>query len=255
MAVKEGLQVAERVRPLHGAIVDQGSETDVATARRIAWVVGALFIASNVTFLLGAFVLVEPILGAADYLTLASAQRTQLVAGALLELVNGVCYIGIAVLMYRVLRHRFPIMALWYVCFRIIEFVMQSLSDLGALSVLSLSEEVVGSGATESSYLAAGSLLLAHRAWAFQMVTVALVLGALVFYTMLYRSRLVPRFISIWGLLGAVAVLSTALLEMFGVSPGALEFLGLLMLANELFLGLWLIVRGFRRPPALPSAA
>lgn len=254
MAVKEGIQVTNRAKPIHGALYEQGRETDVDTARRIAWAVGALFIASNITFLLGAFVLVEPILGAADYLTLASAQRTQLVAGALLELVNAVFYIGIAVLMYRILRQRFPVMALWYVCFRVIEFVMQSLSDISALSLLGLSEEVVGSGAAESSYLAAGSLLLAQRAWAFQMVTVALVLGALVFYTMLYRSRLVPRFISVWGLIGAIGVLATALLEMFGVSPGPLEFLGLLMLANELFLGIWLIVRGFRRPPASPSA-
>lgn len=253
MAIKEGLHAVEQSTQLRSPLQGIMQETDANTARRIAMLVGALFLASNVTFLLGAFVLVEPILGAADYLTLASAQSTQLVTGALLEFVNGVFYVGIAVLTYRVLSSRFPTMALWYVCFRVFEFVMQTLSDLGALSVLSLSEEFVTTGATEASYLAAGSLLLAGRAWAFQMVTVGLVMGALAFYTMLYRSRLIPRFISVWGLVGAIAVLVTALLEMFGVSPGPLEFLGLLMLANELFLGVWLIVRGFNRPS--PSAS
>ena len=214
--------------------------------RKTARIVGALFLFSNVTFLLGAFVFVEPILGAPDYLTLASANRTQVVLGALLEIVNGIAYVGIAVLVFPILRQRFESMALWYVGFRIIEFVMQTLSDISPLSLLTLSEEFVRAGAPESSsFQALGTLLLAERYWAFQMVTIALVLGALMFYYMLYQSRLIPRFISVWGLIGALAVLATAMLDTFGISPGSLEFLGVLMLLNELFLGVWLIVKGF----------
>ena len=88
---------------------------------KTAKMVGALFLISNVTFLLGAFAFVEPVLGAPDYLTLASANRTQVVLGALLELVNGVAYVGIAVLVFPILRQRFESLALWYVGFRIIE--------------------------------------------------------------------------------------------------------------------------------------
>ena len=225
------------------------------TSRKIAIMVGALFLFSNVTFLLGAFVFVEPILGAPDYLTLASANRTQVVLGALLELVNGIAYVGIAVLVFPILRQRFESMALWYVGFRIIEFVMQTLSDISPLSLLTLSEEFVRAGAPESSsFQALGTLLLAERYWAFQMVTIALVLGALMFYYMLYQSRLIPRFISVWGLIGALAVLATAMLDTFGISPGSLEFLGVLMLLNELFLGVWLIVKGFN-PSAIASGS
>jgi hypothetical protein len=72
------------------------------------------------------------------------------------------------------------------------------------------------------------------------------------FYYMLYQSRLIPRFISVWGLIGALAVLATAMLDTFGISPGSLEFLGVLMLLNELFLGVWLIVKGFN-PSAIAS--
>jgi hypothetical protein len=130
---------------------------------------------------------------------------------------------------------------------------MQTLSDISPLSLLTLSEEFVRVGAPESSsFQALGTLLLAERYWAFQMVTIALVLGALMFYYMLYQSRLIPRFISVWGLIGALAVLATALLDTFGISPGSLEFLGVLMLLNELFLGVWLIVKGFN-PSAIAS--
>ncbi len=227
-------------------IIKQIGDKKMSSNRKVAIMVGALFIFSNVTFLLGAFGFVEPILGDPDYLTLASANRTRLVVGALLEFVNAVAYVGIAVLVFPILRRRFESMALWYVCFRIIEFVMQTLSDLSPLSLLTVSEAFVEAGSpASSSFHALGLLLQAQRDWAFQMVTISLILGALVFYTMLYQSRLIPRFISIWGLVGALGVIATALLEIFGISPGILEFLGLLMLANELFLGGWLIVKGF----------
>ena len=207
---------------------------------------GALFLTSNVVFLLGAVVFIEPNLGAADYLKLVSVNRTQVVLGVLLEFINGIAYLGIAVLMFPILKHRFESMALGYVGFRIIEFVMQTLSDLSPLALVSLSEEFVRAGAAEaSSFETLGTLLLAERYWAFQMVSITLGLGALLFYTMLYRAKLIPRFLSIWGLIGAAVVLANTLLDMFGIPPGNL---GIIMLLNELFLGVWLIVKGFSAP-------
>ena len=213
------------------------------TNRKTARIVGALFLFSNVTFILGAVVFIEPILGAPDYLSQVSANRAQVVLGVLLELINGVAYLGIGVLMFPILKQRFESMALGYVGFRIIEFVMQTLSDLSPLSLLTLSEEFVRAGAPEaSSFQALGTLLLAERSWAFQMVSITLGLGALLFYYTLYQSKLVPRFISIWGLIGAAVVLANTMLDMFSLT---VPNLGVLMLLNELFLGVWLIVKGF----------
>jgi hypothetical protein len=216
-------------------------DTNGKTAR----IVGASFLLSNVTFILGAVVFVEPILGAADYLSLLSASRPQVVLGVLLELINGVAYLGIGVLMFPILKQRFESMALGYVGFRIIEFVMQVLSGLSPLSLLNLSEEFVSAGApAASSFQVLGTLLLAERNWAFQMVSITFGLGALMFYAMLYQSKLIPRFISIWGLIGAAVVLANTMLDMFSLT---VPNLGVLMLLNELFLGVWLIVKGFNR--------
>ena len=73
-------------------------------------------------------------------------------------------------------------------------------------------------------------------------------------YPMLYRSKLIPRFISAWGVIGALTVLTTTMLDIFALSVGpALGLiLGLPMLLNELFLGVWLIVKGFS-PSAILS--
>ena len=220
------------------------------TNRKTARIVGALFLVSNVAFILGAVIFIEPILGAADYLSLVSPNRAQVILGVLLELINGVAYLGIAVLLFPILKQRFESMALGYVGFRIIEFVMQTLSDLSPLSLLTLSEEFVSAGApAASSFQALGTLLLAERSWAFQMVSITFGLGALLFYTMLYKSKLIPRFISIWGLVGAAVVLANTMLDMFSLT---VPNLGVLMLLNELFLGVWLIVKGFN-PSALAS--
>ncbi|NIS67683.1 MAG: DUF4386 family protein [Proteobacteria bacterium] len=219
---------------------------------KTARIVGALFLTSNVVFILGAIVFIEPVLGAPDYLTLVSANRSKVVLGVLLELVNGVAYLGIAVLMFPILRRRFEGLALGYVGFRIIEFVMQTLTDISPLSLLTLSEEFVKAGAPEAyTFQTLGTLLLAERTWAFQMVSITFGLGALMFYTMLYQSKLIPRFISIWGLLGATVLLVNAMFDMFGLS---IPNLGILMLLNELFLGVWLIVKGFNPSVNFPES-
>ena len=216
-------------------------------------IVGALFLLSNVTFLLGAVAFIEPVLGAPDYLTLASESRAQVVLGVLLELTNALAYIGIAVLVYPILRKRFPSLALGYVALRIVEFLMQIATDLSPLSLISVSEAFVEAGApAASSFQAVGTLLLAERHWAFQGVSMALGLGALLFYTMSHQTRLFPRFIAIWGLVGATVVLVNTVFDMLAVS---IPNLGYLMLLNEVFLGVWLIVKGFSASAVVSDAA
>ena len=195
---------------------------------------------------MGAIVFVEPILNAPDYLTLISANRAKIVFGVLLELSNAVAYVGIAALMFPILRQRFESMALGYFGFRIIEFVTQILTDLSPLKLLSLSEQFIGAGSPEAtSFQTLGMLLIAERSWSFQMLSITFGVSALLFYIMLYQSKLIPRFLSIWGFVGAAMVLLNTMFDMFGIS---IVNLGILMLANELFLGVWLIAKGFNQP-------
>ena len=70
-------------------------------------------------------------------------------------------------------------------------------------------------------------------------------LAALLFYYLLYRSKLVPRFISVWGFIAVVLVLAWNLVEIFGISVSFGMILALPMILNEIFLGIWLIVKGF----------
>ncbi|MFN2199520.1 MAG: DUF4386 domain-containing protein [Anaerolineales bacterium] len=218
------------------------------TTRKTAAFVGAFFLISNATFIIGVL-LIESMLSAPDSLTQLAAQRPQLVLGVLLELVNGLAYLGIAALMFPILRVRFESLALGYVIFRVLEFVMQIAGSLSPLILMSVGQELGSSGAAGLE-----AILLAQRVWASHMVSLTFGLGALLFYIMLLRTQLIPRFISIWGLIGAGLVLLNLLFDLFGVSLGVFSNLGILMLLNELFLGVWLIIKGFN-PAAEISAA
>ena len=210
--------------------------------KQTARIVGASFLFSNVTFILGV-VLIDAILNAPDYLIEVSANETQVIIGVLLELINGIAYIGIAVLMFPILKQHNESIALGYVGIRLIEFVMQILSDISPLSLVTLSQEFVQAGAPDaSSFQTLGTLLVAERVWVFQMVSIAFGLSALMFYYLLYQLKLIPRFITVWGLIGAAVVLINVMLDLFGYNPSNL---GIIMLLNELFLGIWLIVKGF----------
>ena len=218
------------------------------TYRKTATLVGSAYLFSNITFILGTIVIVEAILGSPDYLSLISASRAQLALGVLLSFANGLAYVGIAVLLFPILKPRFESLALAYVGFRVVEFITQILADVSPLALLTLA------GDTNQAVTAQGlgTLLLTERFWAFQMLNLIFSLSAVLLYAMLLRSRLIPGFISIWGLIAATLVLFNTVLGWFNPELG--ETLGMVtglpMLLNEVFLGLWLIFRGFN-----PSAA
>jgi hypothetical protein len=77
-------------------------------------------------------------------------------------------------------------------------------------------------------------------------------LAALLLYYFLYRSRLVPRFIPVWGFIAVVSLFTWNMLEAFGFSISAGMVFALPMILNEIFLGIWLLARGFDSP-AVPS--
>ncbi|MCB9134416.1 MAG: DUF4386 domain-containing protein [Anaerolineales bacterium] len=215
------------------------------TYRKTAKVIGSAYLFSNLTFILGTIVMVEAILRTPDYLSLISANRAQVVMGVLLSFANGLAYVGIAVLLFPILRVRFESLALAYVGFRLVEFITQIMADVSPLVLLTLTGDTNQIGAVQGL----GALLLAERFWAFQMLNLIFSLSALLLYAMFLHTRLIPEFISIWGLLAAALVLSNTMIGWFNPELGeALGMItGLPMLLNEVFLGLWLIGRGFNQ--------
>ena len=84
--------------------------------------------------------------------------------------------------------------------------------------------------------------------WVGVLENIPYCLGALIFYYLLYQSKLVPRWLSAWGLIGATLLLTRVPLSWFVFDPLSTSLLAIPIIVNELVLAYWLIVKGFDSP-------
>lgn len=216
--------------------------------RKTAIVVGLLFIAATVFSILGTGVFIGPVLDDSDFLIKASANENQLLVGVLFELIAAGAVVGTAIALFPIFRKHNEALALGYVGGRIIEGVFIIVSAIGALSLFTLSGEYIAGAPDASNFETLGTLLLAERDWNFWVgPNIVFPFNALAVSYLLYQSRLVPRFLSIWGLVGAPLMLAAGLLIMFGLprfSPISILLVVPIALF-EMVLAVWLIVKGF----------
>jgi len=217
--------------------------------RDIAILVGILYILAAVTAILG-FVLYQPILNDPDYIIKGSANETQVIWGAFSELILAVSVIGISILMFPIVNKENEIIAIGYVCFRLVEAILSIIGIISLLSIVTLSQEYrIEATPNVSSYLTAGKSLVILHNWTFLLgPNLALGSSTLMMSYFLYDSKLVPRFISVMGLVGATLILACALLVMFGVFLqvslwGAI--LAIPVFVYEMSLAVRLIAKGF----------
>ncbi len=219
--------------------------------RKIAIIVGVLFLTSTATMMLGSDELIGSILDDPDYLFNFSANENQVIIGVLLELYCAAAVAGIAILMYPILKKQNEALSLGYVGFRIIETVIIIFISISALSLLSLSQEFVKAGTPDASYYQTlGTLLQAAGDWAFVVIWIVVGLSGLMFCYLLYQSKLTARVISVLGLIGYALLLATGLLDMFGLIDALHGAEMILFLPGGLFeiiLPIWLIVKGFNQ--------
>jgi len=225
------------------------------TYRKTAIIVGTFFLIAMAVSLIGGIWL-ETIISVPDFLVTVAANETQVIIGVLLELINGIAVVGIAVMMFPIFRRHDEALALGYVALRIIEAVVIIVAAVIPLSLIALSQEFVAAGAPDASgFQALGASLLAARAiWAGQMLGIFFCIAALLLYYLLYQSKLVPLWLSGWGFIAVALVLLWNLLELFGISISFGMALALPMILNEIVLAIWLIIKGFN-PSAIAAGA
>jgi hypothetical protein len=218
--------------------------SDRATAR----VVGSLFIVATVAGILAGAVQ-QPLIDPTDYLSTLSTHQSRLATGALLEVVMGVAVAGIVVALYPLLRRYSERLALGFAIGRTIEVVTYATSVVGLLTVLSVSSDFVAAGAPEGSALGPlAQALLDGREWStYTVQMIAFSLSAVLLNALLFRTRLVPRWLAGWGLVGAVLFLAVGPWVMFGLAPFSTgQVLMVAPLAvQEMVFAVWLIAKGF----------
>jgi hypothetical protein len=192
---------------------------------------------------LGGGVSGEPV---ADYLARLSTSGTQVSIGALIEVVWALVVVGIVVTLLPILRRHNEALALGFSGLRFMEALSTVIHCIVLLSLFTLSEEYVAAGMPGASYhQGVGDLLLAAREWTF-FIGSGLVwsLSAVILNTLLYQGRLMPRWLSVWGLLGGALSLANYVPEFFGAA--AIDPLFYPIALQEMVFAVWLIVKGLR---------
>ena len=242
---------AESSAPRVGSISEDG-EVPMSVRTRDAAAVGILFIVASVTAILGGSLAALP-LEDADYLLTIAGQDTQVISGVLLLVIQTVAVVGIAVLLYPVLSREHAGLALGYIGARTIEGAMVLVGALSVLALVTLSRdqaEAVGAPPL-------GDVLASTYDWSYLLGPMLFFsVSALILYPLLLRGRLVPVWLSIWGLAGGLLLLARTIAEMYGADLSGLAQ-GLLAAPigiNEMVLALWLIIKGFTLTPARHSA-
>ena len=219
------------------------------TDRNTARAVGGLFIVGTLAGVLSVW-FEGAIVDSADYLTEASVNAGRISTSNLLILVMGIALVALTIVIYPVLRRYSERLALGYVAARAVEGVTYLITvTVSLLALRTVSEEFVNAGASDANTLElAGDLLIAGRDWSDAGVTpLVFALSAMIFNYVLYRARLVPVWLSVWGLIAAPIYLAAGVMVIYGLEPFSTTqvVMNVPLAIQEMALALWLIVKGF----------
>ena len=224
------------------------------TYRKTAVIVGILFIIGTVSGVLaGAFT--APIQAGSTYPLNVDASETQWIIGTLFILLMGLSLAMVPVMLYPIFKKHNEVLAFGSILFRgIFEQVGEMLLVISMFLLLTVSEIYGKTGAADASnFQTLGSMLIAAGHWIQNINGIVFSVGTLMFFALFYQTRLIPRWLSGWGLIGAALYIIAKIVSMFSplhLAPDVGVGIGLLMIPTaiqEMVFGVWMIVKGFNQ--------
>ena len=216
------------------------------TNRNAAKIVGLLLL---LNFAIGVFInlfILGPLTFAGNNLSKISGNDNQLILSVLLYLISAVMYVGIAIILLPIFKLVNPRLALMFLGFSFISFAIITLDSLSILSILSISREYAKANSIDTNYLKTlVTVFSSIRMWAHLLVILVGCVSLFIFYYLFFRSKQIPLFISILGLLGVILMLTAVVLDMFG--QGLFMFLFLPAGIVQILAALWLLIKGFNK--------
>ena len=206
--------------------------------------IGTLFLVGFLFYGVGA-ALVTSVTGAPEFLSTISAHQTTLVVGAFLMLLNTVVDVGKGVLFFPILENHGKRSALAYLAFIIVQVVMLDVGVLALLLIVPLGQQAIDAGQASAAWAQGlGSLLTQWNAMAYSIGEATLGVGGLFLCSLLFTTRLIPRFLAVGGFIGYVSLMVGMIAEIFGIHIGLM--LSVPGIFFEVGLPLWLFVKGFQ---------
>jgi hypothetical protein len=180
-----------------------------------ARIFGVLFALTIVTSIAG-LLLYDPVLNEADYI-LGDGADTRVQLGALCEIFLAITNIGTAVVIWPIVRRQSETLALSYVASRVVESTIIVVGLISLLSVVTLREDLAGTGADAGSLSVTGESLVAIHDMTFLLgPSFAVGVNGIVLGYLFYRSGLVPQQLAIFGIIGGPLIFASSIAILFG---------------------------------------
>lgn len=231
-------------------VAGPGAKTSYRTTARV---VGAVYLAGFVVGIAGD-ILIKSVVGAPNHLSTVSANSMTVAIGAVLWLMAVAGDAAHGVLMFPVLKQYSGRMAIGYLAARIVDAVFIAVMVLFVLIQLPLGSEYLKAAAPDASYLQVLSTVFAQASqYAYAIGMSALGLAGLMLCYTLYKAKLVPQPLAVWGIVGYAIIFCGMVSEIMGSGLGLISSIpgGLW----EAFMGVWLIAKGFSSSSIAPGSA
>jgi hypothetical protein len=213
---------------------------------------GGIFYLLTFAASIPAWIMLDPILSNPGYIV-GAGHDTQVVWACFLDFVTALAGIGSAVAVFPVVKRANESLALGFVMSRMVEAAVILIGVVGLLTVVALRQDLAGSATDASALTTTGQALVTGRDWTFLFGPGFMAcVNAVLFGTLMYRSRLVPRIIPMMGLIGAPILLAANMFTLFGHNTQAAGWTLLATVpvaAWELSVGSYMAFKGFRPTP------
>ncbi len=195
----------------------------------------------------------KPLTGV-DMLGLVASTSSRLTWGAFLYFMMGISLVAMTVFLYPIFRKDSKELAMGMVLFRgALEGVFYFSSALIILTLVALGNNYIATGADSVVLQSISNVLYQFENLKAPVSYIIFLIGATCIYLTFYRTRLIPRWLSVWGFIAVITSMASALLKFFHLDTGIgfyLEILG--MFPQEIVMAVWLIVKGFN-PSAIAA--
>ena len=128
-----------------------------------------------------------------------------------------------------------------------IEGVWYMMTTLAFLVLVFLGNEYVAIGANSTELQSVGNVAYQFMDTLGPVGTILFLIGATFLYISFYRTKLIPRWLTIWGFIGIVPYFAYAILHFFHLDNGIGFYLQMVLAPQELVMGLWLVIKGFNQ--------
>jgi hypothetical protein len=217
--------------------------------RKTAITVGVIYLLGMVVGI-GGNIVIQSILGASDPLASVGANSMLVAIGALLWLTAVAGDAAHGILMFPVLKRFSERIASGYFGARIMDAIFVGIMALLILFQIPLANEYLKGGASETLQ-ALSAVFTQAQLYAYHLGMLTVGVAGLMLCYLFFKTRLVPRFLGVWGLVGYAVILGGSVLEVLGFNLNSIHTIpgGLW----ELFIGVWQIVRGFSASTVPPE--